>query len=123
MENILKKIAEFDKVNETKLAKHEVELSVKDEADKLTAKYYGLTDTINSKYSGISKEIRLLNDKLNEVIKTSNEMPSVISKYENLAKELGIDVNNIQELKSLKLAIKDVDQFKKLQNSLKSFII
>lgn len=123
MENILKKIAEFDKVNETKLAKHEVELSVKDEADKLTAKYYGLTDTINSKYSGISKEIRLLNDKLNEVIKTSNEMPSVISKYENLAKELGIDVNNIQELKSLKLAIKDVDQFKKLQNSLKSFIV
>ena len=109
--------------NETKLATHEVELNVKEEASKLVTKYYGLTDTINANYSGINKEVRALNEKLNEAIKASNEMPSVISKYEKLAKEIGIDVNNIEELRSLKSAIKDVDQYKKLQNALKSFIV
>jgi hypothetical protein len=118
-EQILNDIAEKVMVN---LAKHNIELSVKDESNKLITEYYGLSDTINSRYSSISKEIRALYSKIDEVIKISQKMPSVISKYENLAKELGIDVNNIQELKSLKLAVKDVEQYKKLQNGLKSFI-
>jgi hypothetical protein len=106
--------------NEIKLAKHEVQLSIKDDASKLITSYYGLTDNVDSKYTGILKEVRGLIDKIDEAIKVSNEMPNVITKYEQLAKELGIDVNNIQELKDMKLAVKDVAQYKGLIAKLKT---
>jgi hypothetical protein len=121
MNNILKMISQMDaNANEIKLAKHEVQLSIKDNASKLVTSYYGLTDNVDSKYSGILKEVRGLIDKIDEAIKVSNEMPNVITKYEQLAKELGIDVNNIQELKDMKLAVKDVAQYKGLIAKLKT---
>jgi hypothetical protein len=121
MNNILKMISQMDaNANEVKLAKHEVQLSIKDDASKLVTSYYGLTDNVDSKYSGILKEVRGLIDKIDEAIKVSNEMPNVITKYEQLAKELGIDVNNIQELKDMKLAVKDVAQYKGLIAKLKT---
>jgi len=121
LNNIFKMISQMEKnANEVNLGTHEINLSIKEDAAKLVSSYYGLTDTINSKYSAISKEVRVLNDKINETVKVSNEIPSVISKYEQLAKELGIDINNIQELKDLKLALKDVVQYKELATKLKS---
>jgi hypothetical protein len=47
-------------------------------------------------------------------------MPKVINKYEQLAKEIGVNVDNIQELKDMKLAIKDVNQYKSLSTKLKA---
>lgn len=121
MNNILNKIAQMERnAEEVKLASHKVELSVKDDAKELVSKYYGLTDTINSKFSGISKEVRALIDQIGAVEKLANDMPKVIVKYEDLAKELGIDVNNIQELKDMKLAVKDVAQYKTLASKLKT---
>jgi hypothetical protein len=121
MNNILKMISQMESnANEIKLAKHEVQLSIKDDASKLITSYYGLTDNVDSKYTGILKEVRGLIDKIDEAIKVSNEMPNVITKYEQLAKELGIDVNNIQELKDMKLAVKDVAQYKGLIAKLKT---
>lgn len=121
MNNILNKIAQMERnAEEIKLESHKVELSVKDDAKELVSKYYGLTDTINSKFSGISKEVRALIDQIGAVEKLANDMPKVIAKYENLAKELGIDVNNIQELKDMKLAVKDVAQYKTLASKLKT---
>ena len=120
LNTILNKLEKIEEIHETNLGKHEVELSIKDDAKQLVTKYYGLTDTINSKYSAIQKEIRLLTEKIDEANKLANEMPKVIAKYENLAKELGIDVNNIQELKDMNLAVKDVAQYKTLSSKLKS---
>lgn len=120
LNTILNKLGKIEAIHGTNLAKHEIELSIKDDAKQLVTKYYGLTDTINSKYSAIQKEIRVLTEKIDEANKLANEMPKVISKYENLAKELGIDVNNIQELKDMKLAVKDIAQYKTLASKLKS---
>lgn len=120
LNTILNKLGKIEEIHETNLAKHEVELSIKDDAKQLITKYYGLTDTINSKYSAIQKEIRVLTEKIDEANKLANEMPKVISKYENLAKEIGIDVNNVQELKDMNLAVKDIVQYKTLSSKLKS---
>lgn len=121
MNNILNKIAQMERnAEEIQLASHKVELSVKDDAKELVSKYYGLTDTINSKYTAIQKEIRVLTDKIDEAAKLSSDMPKVISKYEEIAKEIGADVNNIQELKDMKLAIKDIAQYKTLASKLKT---
>lgn len=120
LNTILNKLGKIEAIHDTNLGKHEIELSIKDDAKQLVSKYYGLTDTINSKYSAVQKEIRLLTEKIDEANKLANEMPKVISKYENLAKELGIDVNNIQELKDMNLAVKDVAQYKTLSSKLKS---
>jgi len=121
MNNILNKIAQMERnAEEIQLASHKVELSVKDDAKELVSKYYGLTDTINSKYTAIQKEIRVLTDKIDEAAKLSSDMPKVISKYEDIAKEIGADVNNIQELKDMKLAIKDIAQYKTLASKLKT---
>jgi uncharacterized coiled-coil DUF342 family protein len=124
MNNILNKIAQMERnaaeIQGVELAKHEVEFSIADDSKQLINKYYGLTDTINSKYSAISKEIRTLTDKIDEAVKLSDEMPKVINKYEQLAKEIGVNVDNIQELKDMKLAIKDVNQYKSLSTKLKA---
>lgn len=121
MNNILNKIAQMERnAEEIQLASHKVELSVKDDAKELVSKYYGLTDTINSKFAGVSKEVRALIDQIGAVEKLANDMPKVIAKYEDLAKELGIDINNIQEIKDMKLAVKDVAQYKTLASKLKT---
>ena len=49
-------------------------------------------------------------------------MQKLITKYEQLAKELGIDVNNIKELEDMKLAVKNVNNYKTLSSKLKSVI-
>ena len=113
-------IADITAKVEAKLSSHKIELSVKDDAKELVSKYYGLTDTINAKFMGVSKEVRALIDQISSAEKLVNSMPQVVTKYETLAKELGIDVNNIQELKSIKLAIKDIAQYKTLASKLKS---
>lgn len=121
MNNILNKIAQMERNAEAiKLASHKVELNVKNDAKELVSKYYGLTDTINSKFTGVRKEVNALIEKISSAEKLANDMPKVVAKYENLAKELGIDVNNIQELKDMKLAIKDIAQYKNLSAKLKT---
>ena len=113
-------IADITAKVEAKLASQKVELSVKDDAKELASKYYGLTDTINSKFKGVGNEVRALIEQISSAEKLVNSMPQVVTKYETLAKELGIDVNNIQELKDIKLAIKDIAQYKTLASKLKS---
>jgi len=121
MNNILNKIAQMERnAEEIQLASHKVELSVKDDAKELVTKYFRLTDNINSDFTGVSKEIRGIIEKIGQAEKLANDMPKVIAKYEGLAKELGIDVNYIQELKDMKLAVKDVAQYKELATKLKS---
>ena len=121
MNNILNKIAQMERnAEEIQLASHKVELALVDDAKELITKYFRLTDNINSDFTGVSKEIRGIIEKIGEAEKLANDMPKVIAKYEGLAKELGIDVNYIQELKDMKLAVKDVAQYKELATKLKS---
>ncbi len=98
MENILKKIAEFDKVNETKLAKHEVELAdiVKEPIifEKEVLKIYSdsnkyadkLKNDIVSKYQSEYKRIF-------DIQKEHSKNFEIIR---NKAKELGVDIQTTQ---------------------------
>lgn len=98
MENILKKIAEFDKVSETKLAKHEVELAdiVKEPIifEKEVQKIYSdsnkyadkLKNDIVSKYQSEYKRIF-------EIQKEHSKNFEIIR---NKAKELGVDIQTTQ---------------------------
>ena len=147
MENILKKIAEFDKVNETKLAKHEVELGV---ADNLKKQLQIYKDSISkyskdldnayvpirnlekiitelkgsvSNVSSIAQEMRKVEDKV------SNELDLVNAKIREAKNELGIsiDINDVVDLSSLitqnKLSSgiqQDAAKFVKYVNSLQT---
>ena len=70
MENILKKIAEFDKVNETKLAKHEVEL--------------GLVDDIKSSIAFLDKDTLPVIDKFWDAYETVTNLQSLLKQNVSL---------------------------------------
>lgn len=122
LNTILNKLGKIEEIEQTNLAKHEVELNISTDSKELVSKYFGLTDTINSKYVGINNEIRNLFDKIDDAVELSIQMQKLITKYEQLAKELGIDVNNIKELEDMKLAVKNVNNYKTLSSKLKSVI-
>jgi hypothetical protein len=122
LNTILNKLGKIEEIEKTNLEKHEIELNISTDSKELVSKYFGLTDTINSKYVGINNEIRNLFDKIDDAVELSIQMQKLITKYEQLAKELGIDVNNIKELEDMKLAVKNVNNYKTLSSKLKSVI-
>ena len=67
LNDIFKMISQMEKnAEEVKLGKHEVELSVKDDAKELVTKYFRLTDNINSDFTRVSKEIRGIIEKIGQ---------------------------------------------------------
>jgi len=115
-------IADITAKVEAKLASQKVDLTLEQDAQKLLASYYTLTDNANSKYTGVASSARALVSKLDEAIKTASEMPKLITRYQQLAKELGIDVNNLEDVKDMNFAIKDVAQFKELRKKMEMFL-
>ena len=115
-------IADITAKVETKLASQKVELSLDQDANKLLASYFSATDTINSKYRGVASEIRGLISSIDEAVKTVNNMPVLISKFQQVAKEIGIDLNNIEEIRDMETAIKDVTKYKELSKKLNSLV-
>ena len=124
MENILKKIAEFDKVNETKLAKHNVELGVADSLKKALKSY---TDSV-SKYGKdlddafvpirtLEKVITELKGRVSEVVSIAQELRK---SEDNVSNELDIVRKKIQQAKEdlgITIDINDVVDLGSLQNS------
>jgi hypothetical protein len=49
-------------------------------------------------------------------------MPNVIAKFQQAAKEIGINMDNIEEIRDMKLAIKDVVQYKEFTKKLETLI-
>lgn len=110
MENILKKIAEFDKVNDTKLAKHEVELNVvenlKSAAIKMEKMYADLQSN-SVKYKKLKKDA----EDYYEILKKSfydlkplvqTDMRKLLDDVNAKAKELGIaPIRDIPEYKDI----------------------
>ena len=110
MENILKKIAEFDKVNETKLAKHEVELAYIDNLNKALAEgqknessyYSDFKTTLN----GVIQKAREIEVKYNVLASNINEP---IFQMEKQAKELGLDIRSTDYYKKSQSILKSID--------------
>lgn len=83
MENILKKIAEFDKVNETKLAKHRVELGVLQDIEK----------EMSIANQGVFKSIDLAKSALKpaqESLRLNKELLVKLQNFTKQVKDLGI---------------------------------
>lgn len=107
MENILKKIAEFDKVNETKLAKHEVELGIADKANKsfdtfrdgIFQKTSDLQDSLLIQIKDYNKKVEAAYKKFREIEK--GEYLTAYTKITEMARELGIAPAQVPELEVL----------------------
>lgn len=119
LNKIFSKLAKAEK---TELASEKVELGLRQDAEKLNTIYYSKTDTANSNIKALSSEARAAMTNIDQALKAVSEMKSLVSKLEKAAKELGIDVNNMQELKSMKVAIKDSSEYESYKKVLKSII-
>ena len=119
LNKIFSKLAKEEK---TELKSEKVELGLRQDAEKLNTIYYSKTDTANSNIKALSSEARAAMTNIDQALKAVSEMKSLVSKLEKAAKELGIDVNNMQELKSMKVAIKDSSEYESYKKVLKSII-
>jgi len=123
MEPQINKIfSRLGKAEKTELKSEKVELGLRQDAEKLNNIYYSKTDTANSNLKALSSEARAAMTNIDQALKAVSEMKSLVSKLEKAAKELGIDVNNMQELKSMKVAIKDSSEYESYKKVLKSII-
>ena len=103
----------------TKLSSEKVELSLIDDAKKLNSVYFGKTDNANSRLKSLASESRAIIAVIDEALKASEKMPSLISKLETMAKDLGIKVK-IEEVESMKLAVKESKEYKDYKKKLES---
>jgi len=121
MENILKKIAEFDKVNETKLAKHEVELSTVQTIIDYSIKANKIVNDIEkleSEFAIAEKRILDLRKQFNSYKENAKIAVDVLSgeldKLVKQSKELGIDFNSIPAYKEGKQVYSQINPIVKL---------
>jgi len=106
----------------TKLASEKVELGLKQDAEKLNSVYFSTTDTVNSILKSLSNDARRADSAIDKALKTANEMKSMVAKLEKAAKDLGINVDNMAELKDMKTAIKDSTDYVSYKKTLQSII-
>lgn len=118
LKNVINKLSQEEK-KEVKLATEKVELSLIDDAKKLNSVYFGKTDTANSRLKSLASESRAIIAVIDEALKASEKMPSLISKLETMAKDLGIKVK-IEEVESMKLAVKESKEYKDYKKKLES---
>ena len=100
----------------------EVKLSLISDLDQLNNSYYTNTDSANSSIKNFLSEARKAESKIEQAIKSANKIKSSISKVEKQAKDIGIDLGNIPELKSAKLALSESKEYKLVLSKIKSFI-
>lgn len=120
LKNVMNKIAESDK--KTELASQKVELGLKQDAEKLNKVYYGKTDTANSHIKKVSSEARAAISNIDQALKATNEMKSLISKLEKTAKDLGINVDALPELREMKIAVAESKDYEDYRQSLQRLI-
>lgn len=126
MENILKKIAEFDKVNETKLAKHEVNLALVDELKKVNDDILNSLKNADNSWRAYQDYLTRADAPFKKMIQMRESLLSSTGKIEQLlknaetqAKNLGLNVNDIplysvikSNLNKKNEIIKTIDSFK-----------
>ncbi len=114
--------AYLEKQNKTKLASQKVELALVDDLDKEASNYFRDTDSANGIIKGLLSDARKAESKIETALKSSEKLPSIISKFEKSAKEIGVDVNNISEYKSALSAVNEAKEYKQVLSTIKKFI-
>jgi len=107
---------------EVELESRKVELGIIDDLKKINSSYFTDTDSANSIIKGLLSDARRAESKIEAALKNSSKMPSFISKVEKSAKEIGVDVSNISELKSAKIAVKESKEYSKALSIIKKLI-
>ena len=97
-----------------------VELNLVSDAIKLATEYYSTTDNIDSRLKDLYTKANFIISAVEYLEKSNSKRDSAIKDIEKMAKELGIGVENIPELKDLKASVKDFSQYKKLKSTLKN---
>ena len=110
------------KEGETDLATQKVELSLRDDLDKLNTTYYTSLDTAISRIKGLLSQARATETKLDEAIKATDKMQRMIGDVRKMAQELGINPNNIKELQLAEGAISQSSEYKQTLATIKKFI-
>ena len=112
----------FNKLFKTELGTHKVELGVVQDAEKAITEYFKSTDTANSKIKGAIASLREAENFVKQSVDKSNILLKLKSEIENQAKDLGIDVNNIQSYKDLNIALSDSKEYKSYGDKLNKVI-
>lgn len=119
MENILKKIAEFDKVRETKLAKHEVELGAIDDVKNEVIAINKLFDSYDSNYEQLKTKLIELGNNYRKSVDAYMNWFGKYNKVEEQILQLGLKVpEDVSKLE--KIAIEKSNVGRDLSNYLKS---
>jgi len=121
LKNVINKLSQEEK-KEVNLASEKVELGLKQDAEKLNKVYYGKTDTANSHIKKVSSEARAAISNIDQALKATNEMKSLISKLEKTAKDLGINVDALPELREMKIAVAESKDYEDYRQSLQRLI-
>jgi len=109
-----------NKLFKTDLAQHKIDLSLVDDAKKLSDEYYTKTDTLNSNLKSLSAEAKAIFDKIEYIENVVSKMPKVADGINKMAKDLGIGIENVPEYNALNLAVKEVKKYSDLKNKIKS---
>ena len=113
MENILKKIAEFDKVNETKLAKHEVNLALVDDLKAVADKIKSEGSESNKMKADALKTKKMFDDATNLKAELQKRYEANRTKYSAQLKENNALFNKIKaQAKELGLSIENAPVYK-----------
>lgn len=112
----------FNKLFKTELGSQRVELGVVQDAEKAITEYFNSTDTANSKIKGAIASLREADTFVKQSIDRSNILLKLKSEIEKQAKDLGIDVNNIQSYKDLNIALSDSKEYKSYSDKLNKVI-
>ncbi len=116
---VFKQLFKEDKIE---LATQKVELALIDDLGKQSNVYFKETDNANGIIKSLLSDARKAESKIESALKSAEKMPSIISNFEKSAKEIGIDVNNVSEYKSAKIAINDAKEYKQVLSTIKKFI-
>ena len=90
--NILKKIEKANEIQEVKLEKHEVELALVDDFNKLTTSFFNQTGKFETSVQKIETAISEMQKQFIETQKISSSIDSDYQKVRKSAQELGVNV-------------------------------
>jgi hypothetical protein len=111
-----------NKLFKTELNSQRVELGIVQDAEKAITEYFNSTDTANSKIKGAIASLRDAENFVKQSVDKSNVLVKLKSDIEKQAKDLGIDLNNIQSYKDLNIALSDSKEYKSYIDKLNKVI-
>lgn len=111
-----------NKLFKTELANHKIELGIVQDAEKAITEYFNSTDTANSKIKAAIASLRDAENFVMRSVDKSNILLKLKSDIEKQAKDLGIDLNNVQPYKDLNVALSDSKEYKSYADKLNKVI-